>query len=262
MGKEENRETLKGASAESARDARRAHTGDAPSREAVRPYASVPALVVFSLLPAATSLVAIKWEFFPKFTYTLGKIVAVVLPVLVWKASGLTRADLFRRIGLKRTAGLAGLAAGAVLSAAILVPYYLALKGAIDPSPILAKAASLDVLKHYWLMALAVSAANSLFEEYYWRAFLLERLMCRINRKAAVWALAGALFGVHHFIVLSSMLPLSYVLFFTFGTVLAGAFWSWMRLKGYSILDCYVSHVLADVAVLWAGWDLINEKLL
>lgn len=234
--------------------------GDSPDRE--KHYASsLPALALFCLLPALTSLVAVNLEFFPKITYTLGKIIAVILPLAVWKGAGLTRAQVFRRIGFKRTTCLSGLASGALLSAMILVPYYLVLKAKIDPSPILEKVTSLNLLEHYWLMAIGVSAANSLFEEYYWRAFLLDRLACRINRKAVLCPLGGVLFGVHHFIVLSPMFPYGYVLIFAFGTVAAGALWSWMRLRGYSILDCYVSHMMTDIAVLWAGWDLIHEKL-
>jgi len=228
----------------------------------IRFLGSNPVLIIFCILPALTSLVAVYLEFFQAVTYPLGKVLAIGGSIAIILAAGHTRKEILAGLGIKRSNCLPGILSGAILSAIILGLYYLFLKKRIDPTPIAEKVSSLGLKDYYWALALVTSCMNSLFEEYYWRAFIMSQLKTRISGAAALCLLGGALFGIHHFFVLRPMFPLASVLFLTFGTVVAGVVWSWMRVKGYSIFDCYISHLMADLAVFWAGWDMINDKLL
>jgi membrane protease YdiL (CAAX protease family) len=106
-----------------------------------------------------------------------------------------------------------------------------------------------------------LSFSNSLVEEYYWRGFLLDQLRRRLDNVLWLGLLAGGLFGLHHVFVFAPLLGLPTAVLCTLGTVVAGVVWSWQRLKGWSLLDCYVSHILADLAGLWAVWDVMGRSV-
>ena len=215
-------------------------------------------LAALCLFPAATTFVAVYLEFRPHVVFPLGKVALVAIPLLFWRLSGMSARRVLASAGVKRTSFRRGLASGAVFAAAILAGYYGLLKGAIAPAPVVAKARSLGILEHYWAMAAFVALGNSLMEEYYWRAFLLERMRPHARRVAVLCAANGLAFGLHHVFVLAPLFSPAVAALCVVGTVLAGAVWSWQRLAGHSIFDCCVSHVIADLAALWAGADLIG----
>ena len=152
---------------------------------------------------------------------------------------------------------LPGLSLGLLMSTVILAGYYLVLRSTIDPALMLAKVDSLGLLKVYWIMALFISLLHSFFEEYYWRGFLLSELRNWIPGIFLLSVVSGMIFGIHHIFAMLSLFPWPVLSFCVLGTMLAGGIWSWLRLRGYSIWDCYLSHLFADLAVMWIGYDLI-----
>lgn len=215
-------------------------------------------LLLLCVYPACKTLVSVYLEIVPAVTYPLGWAIMLAIPLAVWRGQRLSRRSVFAEVGLKRTTCLPGLVSGGILSAVIVVGYLLFFRQMIDASQIAAKVDSLGIRDRYWVMAIFISFWNSFAEEYYWRAFILGQ--CR-RHTGSPWLLClsnGALFGLHHILVLLTIVPWNLAIFFTFGTVVAGAVWAWHRVRGDSIFDCYLSHVLADLAVLWAGWDLIT----
>ena len=217
-------------------------------------------LAVLCLLPAIQSAVAVYFQIHPRITYPLLKAAIVAAPLAAWLAMKRTPREVLADIGLKRTRCLRGLVTGAVFAAVILGGYYAVLKGAIDAAPVAAKARSLHLADPwaYWAMAAFISLSNSLVEEYYWRGFILDQVRRRLDNKIGLIAACGLLFGLHHVFVAAGMFSWPVAALFVLGTVAAGCVWSWQRVRGWSLLDCYVSHILADLAGFWAGWDLIT----
>ncbi len=218
---------------------------------------SLPLLALFCLLPAIQTAVSVHLQWHTNFTYPAFKLLMVALPITVWWLSGLSLTEVYRVCGCRRTRMLAGLALGLLMAGAIVGAYYGLLRSRIDPTGILSKVRSLELLDYYWVMALFISLAHSLFEEYYWRGFVLSQLGGRIS---GIWPLsvtAGVVFGIHHTFALLSLFDWPIVALCVLGTMAAGLVWSRMRLLGYSIWDCYISHVFADLAVMWIGYDLI-----
>ena len=209
------------------------------------------------LLPAVQTAVAVHWQWHPAVSYPGLKALMIALPILIWLSLRRSRAQVWATTGLKRTNLRAGLLVGGLMAGVILAGYYAVFRPTIDPAPLLAKVRSLGLGEHYWAMSLVVSLWNSLFEEYYWRAFLVGELRLWTTSTAAVVAVAGAMFGLHHVFAMLSVFELPLVCLFAAGTALAGAVWAWMRLRGVSIFDCYLSHILADLAIMWIGYDLI-----
>ena len=218
----------------------------------------LPLLAALLLLPAVQTAVSVYWQWHTAITYPLLKAVMIAIPMVIWLRWRRRGVNIRQRAGWRRTNCLPGLCVGAAMAAVILGGYYAVLRSLIDPAPVAAKIRSLGVLEHYWLMAIVISLWNSLLEEYYWRAFLVGELAGRW-RAAAVICVAGGLFGLHHFFALLSAFDWPLVALGVAGTMLAGAVWTWMRVSGRSIVDCYVSHVLADLAVMWIGYDMITR---
>ncbi len=216
-------------------------------------------LAVLFLLPAIRTSLAVQLEILPEVLYPLFQLTMIAIPILIWHGRGLSRMEAFDLAGVKRTSGLPGLIIGAIMAGGILAGYYTVLAPMLDPAPILAKVQSLGLLKWYWLMAVVMSLWNSLYEEYYWRAFLVSELGKWTTSTLAICVITGSLFGLHHLSVLSQIFDMPLAVMFTFGTVAAGAVWAWMRRRGYSIWDCYISHILADLAIFLIGYDLIQK---
>ena len=217
-------------------------------------------LMALSLLPAFQTAVSVHWQWHTPITYPALKAVIIAMPIVVWLAIRRPRREVLELTGCRRTNLLPGLVAGAILAAAILGSYYAVLRPIVDPTPVAAKVRSMGLLERYWLMAAVVSLWNSLVEEYYWRAFLLGELRRWTGRALPLCVLCGALFGLHHIFALAGVLAPSVTALCVLGTMIAGGVWSWMRLRGYSIADCYVSHVIADLSVFWVGYDLITRS--
>ncbi len=226
-----------------------------------RPGKRIPLilLVAVGLLPGVQTAVSVYWQWHTPITYPAFKILMIAVPIAVWLWARRGRREVCELVGLKRPNLPVGIAVGLLMSAIILCGYYLFLRPTLDPGPVLAKVRSLGVLKYYWVMAVFISLLHSLFEEYYWRGFVLGELAGWVSRGWTTCLVAGALFGIHHIFALGSLFDWPVVVLATLGTMLAGATWSWMRLRGYSIWDCYVSHVLADLSVMWVGYDLITR---
>jgi len=180
----------------------------------------------------------------------------VVAPVVIWRSRSVRQ--VVQRAGIRATRGGRGLVSGFVLGGVIFAAWQWLFQGQISGVGIAAKLTSLHLLDHYWSVALFIAMINSLMEEWYWRGFVFERL--KNMQLAGPWVilLGGIGFGFHHYFTLIVYFPLPVTLFFTFATMVAGVLWSWMRYRGVSLVDCYISHLIADVSLLWIGWQLLG----
>jgi len=198
-------------------------------------------------------------EIYPAVTYPLMKVVMIILPLAIWRGRRLAVRDVAARIGLARPRLLRGVGIGLAMAAIIVGGYVLLLRGRVDGAGIARKTTSLGLREYYWAMAVVISLANAAFEEYYWRGFLLSELRPWTGWSWRLTVLAGALFGVHHVFALAPLLAWPLAAGCTAITMVAGGVWAWMRVRGWSLVDCYLSHVLADLAIMGVGWDLLQQ---
>jgi len=221
----------------------------------------VAVLAACCLLPALQTLVTVHLQWLMEITYPALKAVMIIAPVAIWRWSRLGRAEVLRRIGVQRTRLSLGLLVGAAMAGAILAMYYAIFRGRVDHvAPLLIdKLNSMGLREHYWSMVVVISFANSMLEEYYWRGFILSELLDRVGSRATACLIAGGLFGLHHVFAVLCLADGWLIALGVACTVAAGLVWGWMRVRGASLLDCYVSHVMADLAALWVGWDLISR---
>lgn len=243
-------------------------------------------LVALCLLPAVQTAVAVYLEFVPAVTYPLLKAAILLTPLVAWRLCRRRIGAALTDIGLRRTNCLRGLVLGLALLGVILGGYYLLLHDLIDPAPVARKArtalgGAAAVPGGFLALAAGITFANSLLEEYYWRGFILDewlrrpagsagrgqaaracdaaRPRCALPGRLRACLLGAGFFGVHHAFVLLPAVPPGLVALGTLATVVAAFVWSWLRSGGWSLWDCYLSHVLADVGCLWVAWDLVSR---
>jgi membrane protease YdiL (CAAX protease family) len=216
-------------------------------------------LALIALLPAIQTCVSVWLEIAPAVTYPLLKVLMIVVPLACWRYWKRDRRQVAEIVGLKRTRCLAGAALGLAMGGAILGLSRLVDVGTlIDASMIRAKMDKLGIIEHYWTMAVFISLMNSLFEEYYWRGFLVGELQ-RVTRSATlVCAAGGVFFGIHHVFALIWIGQPLLITAAVLGTVIAGFAWTFMRTRGISIVDCWVSHIIADMAVFFVGYEILS----
>lgn len=225
-------------------------------------YIPLPFLACFALLPTAQTAVAVWMEWYPEITYPVMKCIMILLPLSAWKILGRSRAEIVTEIGLRKTHLVPGIAAGLVM--ATLIIGFCLLTGIhtlVNPQFLTEKLQKLNVMEYYWLMAVVISLGNALFEEYYWRGFLIGQLSGQCANRLMVCLLGGLFFGMHHvFATLWIGNPLLTAAAVA-ATITAGGFWTWLRMRGISVIDCYVSHIIADLAIFYIGYLVLQEAL-
>lgn len=213
-------------------------------------------LILFMLLPAFFNFLAITLKLMPEMIYPAGKLIMLILPVWYWKKK-------FRNIGFSKflmtgkNGILIGIATGIVFAVFIRLAFPW-LSSQIKPEMIIERLEALNLREHYLIMAIVLSAVNSLFEEYYWRGFIQRMAVNAGIKNSVIIISSGVMFGVHHLVALAEMFPVSTVLLLSAGTSAAGMIWAWQRCRNGSLLQCYVSHMMADLAIYWTGWEVIS----
>jgi len=225
-------------------------------------------LALVALVPAAESCVAVYFEIAPHFVFALGKVAMVALPLVIWRRAGLTRPQALIEAGVTgntRRPGPVGMLSGAVLAAVILAAWYGCFAQHVDAGAVRAKADALQVTKLFPLFAAYLCLVNPLLEEYFFRAFLVGRTRKLSSSPVLVASVNGVIFGIHHVFVLASMIDApaggawgAAVAGLVLGTMLGGFHWSMLRLRGYSVVDCWISHVMADAAIVWIAWEVLR----
>lgn len=112
----------------------------------------------------------------------------------------------------------------------------------------------------YFFLAVFISVIHSFLEEYYWRWYVYNELRTKLNVVTAS-ILASLAFTGHHVIVIKAYLPESIVgwgiYFFPAFVFVAGLFWSLIYEKWKNLWIPWISHLFADVAILWIGYQMV-----
>lgn len=186
--------------------------------------------------------------------YLLSKAWIVVLPVW-WLRRSDRRSLVWRFPTVEST--VVGLLLGLALAATIAGAHAL-LRSWIDVDLFRATAAriGLETQARYLAFAVYLCSVNALIEEFVWRWFVFRKCEALARGYPAV-LLSAALFTTHHVFALAAQMPWPVTVIGSLGVFVGGAVWSWCYLQYRSLWPGYISHVVADVAVLWIGWRLL-----
>jgi len=123
----------------------------------------------------------------------------------------------------------------------------------------------LDTPLKYLGFAAAVTFINALLEEYVWRWFVYTKwfeLLNGLKRPAksiaipVAVALAGVCFVLHHSLAMHVYFGWQANALASLGIFIGGVTWSVLYLKTKNIYAAYVSHVFADVALFYVGYQV------
>lgn len=104
--------------------------------------------------------------------------------------------------------------------------------------------------------ALAISFVNSLLEEYFWRWFVFRRCAELVGEPRAV-PLAAALFTSHHVVTFCVLFGAQAGLAASLAVFVAGCVWSLCYLRWRSIWPGWWTHVVADLAGIAIGVQVL-----
>ena len=152
-----------------------------------------------------------------------------------------------------------GLGLGIVMFGAIMLAYYLVGQQVIDLTDIRAKARQVGITSPYLYLAGCAywSFINSLVEELTWRGFVVPKCQIFVSRKSAI-ILAALFFTTHHSISLYGYTHNWLIVFLgSLGVFIAGVVWAWCYSYYKSIVPGYISHILADLAIAFIGYQLL-----
>jgi uncharacterized protein len=109
----------------------------------------------------------------------------------------------------------------------------------------------------YLLLTVFYSVFHSLLEEYYWRWFVFGRVRRTIPVTMAA-ILSSLAFMAHHVLVVGELAgsydARTWLLASTVGA--GGLVWAWLYHRSGSLYGPWLSHALADAALLWIGYGL------
>ncbi len=111
----------------------------------------------------------------------------------------------------------------------------------------------------FFALAFFILGPHSLLEEYYWRWFVFGRLQRHLPWGWAV-VLASLAFMSHHVFVLGYYFPGRFWLVavpFSLCVACAGGVWAWLYHRSGNLYAPWLSHLLADSAIMVVGYDMV-----
>ena len=207
--------------------------------------------------------------------FTLSKIWLVAFP-LFWRFTIEKKAIKLPKITVKQIN--LGLFLGLIMSVVIIAAYWFVGQRYLNITEIRTQAKAIGIIKIniYFLAVMYWSFINSFIEECVWRGFVYRHSVagkwvpalrvavgqCRIWQPKLIAIITSALFfTLHHIIALFFYLqnPLLAIIS-SFGVFTAGVVWSFCYQKS-GFWACYISHILADLAIGFVGWHLLFSQL-
>ncbi|PCJ61831.1 MAG: hypothetical protein COA79_05925 [Planctomycetota bacterium] len=220
-------------------------------------YKKLFLLIIISILPGIFSCLGVMLQIFPALFYILSKLTFLGLPLIYWRLRGFNFKKLIAHYKINEFKISFGIISGLFISVLILLSFFFYFKENLDGSQLKFMLDKFDLIKYFIVMAIFISFWNSFIEEYYWRMFVLDFSddILKSIKLRIIWN--GLFFSVHHFFILMAYLPTNYAIIFSVGTGFGGMIWAYMRVKNLSIWQCYVSHLLVDLSVMYIGYMMI-----
>ncbi len=197
-----------------------------------------------------------------QFSFGVGKVIQFSFPLLyVW---WFERHRLVLRPPTRNGLSL-GFGFGVMTAAAILSLYYFWLKHSPllgdAPDRILRKVQEFGLATPlgYVQLGIFICLVHSLFEEYYWRWFLVGTLK-RYFPIAAAIVIASLGFMVHHIVILGVYFPDRFwtlAIPFSICVGIGGGIWAWIYHRTGSLYAAWLSHAIIDAAILFVGYDMV-----
>ncbi len=193
--------------------------------------------------------------------FSISKVILLLLPVLWFIYIDYGKINLFLP---KKSELLVGSISGLLVFTTIISVYNFVGNNWIDITDVRLKAKEVGINSPtiYLFGVIYWSFFNSLIEEYIWRWFVYIKCEQLTSQKIAVF-LSAIFFTLHHIIALTAYTPdIRMVILGSLGVFTGGVIWSFSYLKFRSLWSGYISHILADLAMAFIGWQLLFTAII
>lgn len=113
----------------------------------------------------------------------------------------------------------------------------------------------------FWLGVFYFTFINAFIEEAIWRGFIYRKCVTALPGANAI-PLSALLFTIHHTIGIAAITQdWRITIAGSIGVFAAGVIWSTCYQQTRSLWPCYISHVLADIAIAIVNWHLLFGQL-
>jgi membrane protease YdiL (CAAX protease family) len=196
--------------------------------------------------------------------YSATKIVQFSFPALwIWTVARKRTAGRMPALPAKGRGLILAVVSGAVVLALVVGLWrpIVAASPAFEraPAAVSEKVASfgIDSGLKFFLLAAFYSVIHSFLEEYYWRWFVFGRLRRGLPFSTAA-VVSSLAFTAHHVLVVGYFLGSFGLLTLLVSLVVtaAGLLWAWLYERTGHLAGPWISHALADAALMWVGYQM------
>lgn len=106
------------------------------------------------------------------------------------------------------------------------------------------------------LLILVLILINPILEEYYWRAFIYNRILPKMGSVKTI-VITSFFYSLYHLIVVLEIFSFPFNALAVIPVFLAGIMWGIFRFQLNSITASIVSHCLADIGIMLVYWNII-----
>jgi membrane protease YdiL (CAAX protease family) len=106
-------------------------------------------------------------------------------------------------------------------------------------------------------VAVYITFGNSFIEEYFFRGFIFLKLHESGCRKTA-YVFSSLLFSLYHIMMFRDWFTLPIFLLSVAGLAGVGFLFDYMNIKYKSIYNSWISHILADSAIMFIGFKMFE----
>ncbi|GAA0317902.1 CPBP family intramembrane metalloprotease [Bacillus carboniphilus] len=151
-----------------------------------------------------------------------------------------------------------GLLFGGLAFILILVAYWL-LQGFLDTDAIVydIKVRSGITTETFIFIGLYITFGNSLMEEFYFRGFVFLNLY-KTGAKVFAHVFSALLFALYHTAIFATWFNVWLMFVALVGLFTAGILFNWLNTYSKNFLNSWIFHILADVAIILIGLNLME----
>ncbi len=151
-----------------------------------------------------------------------------------------------------------GVLFGVIAFAVILLTYYFA-QDMLDLQGIVQELTGKSGITpaNFLLVGLYITFGNSFLEEFFFRGFVFLSLYRR-GKKVAAYLFSAGLFGLYHIAIFQTWFNPWLIGLALFGLVGVGLVFNWLNTKPGGFLNSWVTHILADIAIILIGMRLFG----
>lgn len=219
---------------------------------------------IFIIMTSITAIALLYYiEQITRVNYMVKTIIKIILftgiPLLyiyVIKKSTLRKFLNYERLNKKHL--YLGILFGALSFLIILAAYFI-LENYIDVEGILSEMGSKSKITpgNFVFVGIYITFGNSFIEELFFRGFIFLEVY-RMGFRKTAYIFSSILFGLYHIAIFQTWFNAGLIGLAMLGLITIGLIFSWLNTRSENILNSYLVHILADIAIILVGLRLFN----